>query len=205
MAIGFPVAPAIVEKLEHCRAGLPLIVEAVAQTLGEPARLLLTVGSETAISSVTRMSSVARSSRMVALGCLSASARQLFRDGFMRQPRLNAILQPDNRQLLLWANGSSRATAVSTRPLTQRLQQPVPAVAAFRVRPDQARGADHGGRSQLMRASVSSQRLTFPPRSGSDCPCRTARHWLGATVRQRRRRRGRRPRASDDSVRGQPA
>jgi hypothetical protein len=29
---------------------------------------------------------------MAALGYLSASARQLFRDGFMRQPRLDAIV-----------------------------------------------------------------------------------------------------------------
>jgi hypothetical protein len=32
------------------------------------------------------MLSIARSSRMVALTCLSATALRLFRDGFMRQP-----------------------------------------------------------------------------------------------------------------------
>jgi hypothetical protein len=64
--------------------------EAVAQTPGEPAGSLLSVGSEMAISSVAHRRSVARSSRTSALACTSASVPRLFRDGFVRQPPMKA-------------------------------------------------------------------------------------------------------------------
>jgi hypothetical protein len=69
-----------------------LSTEAVAQTPGEPVRSFRTWPPKTPVSSVTRMSSVARSSRMAPLACLSASGPRLFRNGCVRQPPSAAVV-----------------------------------------------------------------------------------------------------------------
>ena len=93
-------------KLGTALCALLLFAEAVAQTLNEAAGSFLRVGSE--IDHRIRRARCVRPDvvRPAALAAIFAITQQLFRAGFMRQPRVKATV--------------GRANEVSTRPASER-------------------------------------------------------------------------------------